>query len=304
MSLPSTVMRSSRSARIGRAVLATASALLIVGCGIRVGQPPAPVPTPEALEVDRQHIAVALERVLLAADPGGSAEPGPAERLGVVLEGYLEAMGGVWLPPPRDEDPQPSSPALEDLPPTLAEAAEVSAAELADALPHAPTEQRAALVSMWLTLRTAQAASAGETGPDCDLPCGEVMIPPTGPLPESAELAAAYDALAYLQEIRAARAGTDTRDRDAGGARDLRLFAEELSGALSGTDSDLRRPAYPLEGDDLGASARTYLETALSQWLVMAAESGRADSLEAVWYTSMLINPGHEISPWPGLGSL
>lgn len=303
MSLPSTIMRNSRPARIGRTISALTTALVIAGCGVRVGQPPVPIPIPDADEAQRQHIAVALEQVLLAADVASKEEGDAADRLSVVLEAYLEDLGGVWLPPPREEDPEPSSPALADPPATLAEAAELSAGELAEALPQAPEVQRGALVSMWLTLRTAQATFGAEPAADCELPCGEAMIPPIDPVPESGELAAIYDALGYLQEIRAARAGTDARDDDAAGARALRLFAEELSGTLSGTDADLRQGAYPVDPDDLSGSSQTYLEAALEQWLVLAADAGDPEFLEALWHTSMVVNPGHEISPWPGLAS-
>lgn len=279
-----------------RALSLFALTLVLGGCGVRVAQPPAPIPTPDVAEQQRQTIAVALERAILAAEAHeGSGDD--FDRLSVILQGYLEEIGGVWLPPPRDDDPDPQSPAGENLPPTTAVAAQEAAARLADALPKVPEDQREAVVSMWLTLRTAEAALTNEPGPACDLPCGETMIPSA--LPESGKLAQVYDALGYLEQVRAARADGEERDRIAAGARALRLFAEEVAGDLSGAEQDTRAAAYPIDPDDLPGSATHYLEAAQREVLILAAAS--PDLLEPLWEISVLINPSHDLKPWPGL---
>lgn len=320
---PARVSNPRRLRTFSQVAAATAAVVLTVsGCGVRVGQPPSPIPTPDAVESHRQSAAVAMERILLAAD----AAPGkvPDGLVPVVTE-YLDDLGGVWIPPGRDDNPFPASPALaqdnSDLAGVLAEAGDLMLT-LANS-----GDNPAAYTSMWLSLYTAQMRIEGDQVRGCTIPCGDGIIPTVFAiareqgenhdlvglldlLHESApDLIAAYDALGYLEEVRAARGNNDVRDALEPGATVLREFADFLAGSAAGSDADPRLNAYQFNPDDIEASIRGYIDEALDGWLAVLTAAAAAGDVRAataaksaVWFTYGSTNPDLQIELWPGFG--
>lgn len=289
----------------------------VAACGIRVGQPPAVIPTADSLQEQRQTAAIALERVLLAAESTTGEIPSGLKQ---VAENYLEHLGGVWLPPARDTDPTPVSPALDHDNSNLQSVIENAATVMLELVATAPPANAEAYASMWLSLKSAGVALAGGPAASCTIPCGAGIIPPVvGELEEPAtghngaltetvrehapELIAVYDALGYAEEIRAARASLEDRDPLAAGAAALRSAADVLAGPTAGTPADLRLSAYLVDVEELPATIQAYAEGAVRGWLATVAAAAPADlpaASAALWHTYESTNPGHRIEAWPG----
>ncbi len=327
-SLACTTMESYRFPRPARRLLAAAAvALILSGCGIRVGAPPAAVPTPDANEELRQEAAVAVERVALTAESAAEAAPEP--NLAALIEvstTYVEDLGGVWLPPPREEDPSPTSPATVATDAGAPEVLDVvldSADTLLSVAAADDSPEPEALVSMWLTLHTAAVVLSADLGADCPDPCGSGMLPPAlteavasgdasaeveqllRAVPaQSPDLIGIYDAAGYVQEVRAARSSGEEREAATERARELRRFADLLAGEAAGTADDTRLSAYEIDLDDLQGSAERYAQAAAEHWLALyphAPAEARQPLIEALWYAYSSAHPDLQVGPWPAL---
>lgn len=342
-SLPCTSMEIMRISPSAQRVLAVAAlTVALVGCNLRVGSPPSPLPTPGAEEVSRQNAAIAVAEVIESAQ---SAQPAPVlTALADASDVYLDALGGMWVPPPRDEDPSPSAPvdlareqpdgAITDE--ALLTSVHVNSDALLELAAQAGTDQAgtdraegdahvgpAALVSMWLTWHTAAAAIAEEADLPCPEPCGsgglspvleEALSPGEPPAAvadlieavplHAPELIGLYDALGYVEQVRAARSGDEDRDALAARARELRRVGNLLAGESAGTDRDPRLSAYPLEVDDLPGTSEQLSGSAAENWLALYPHldaPAREVAIEILWFTYTAANPGGEVETWPGL---
>lgn len=318
-------MTSYRLSGPARSVAALAVATVVLaGCGIRIGGPPAPIPSPDEIQTWRQDAAIAVERVIHAAEgEQGGAEGDVVGDLVEASTEYLDDLGGVWLPPPRDEDPSPISPAHDQVR-DLAAALEESSTQILSLARSGPDDSAAALVSMWLTWHTAAVLLADERGTACPQPCGSGIVPPTlyeeatsGELtsgeealreavaPQSPDLIGVYDALGYIEEVRAARAPADSRDDIAARARELRHLADLLAGESAGTDVDTRLSAYEINLDDLEGSVQKYATAAVEQWLTLVPRlppGAQTPALEGLWHAYSSAEASLEVELWPGLG--
>lgn len=309
-------------AALARLTGVVALAAAVAGCGIRVGSPPAPIPSPDAAEIWRQDLAVTVATVVQVAGAARGEQEEVFAELARVSQGYLEDIGGVWLPPPRDDHPDPASP-VEPVGELSAAAALTIVNQQADALLAGADEGgsgpgAAALASIWLTWHAAAVRVSAGLGEPCPPPCGQ------GPAPENllesdpgpgvgeltalaaqhaGELIAIYDALGYVEEIRAARAGAD-RDEIAAGARQLRRLGELLAGEDTGSPADPRRGAYEVDLSDLEATSRHLNASALEYWLSVLPEASpqaQRAGLEPIWHAFRGAHPDLDLLPWPGL---
>ena len=328
-SLACTSMETYRFSRPARRLLAAAAvAVLLSGCGVRVGAPPAAVPSPDAPEELRQEAAVALERVALTAQTAAGADPEP--NLAALIEvstTYAEDLGGVWLPPPREEDPSPTSPAA--APVADADEREVldvvldSADTLLSVAAEDDSPEPEALISMWLTMHTAAVVLSADLGADCPDPCGAGMLPPalteataSGDAPaeverlveavpaQSPDLIGIYDAAGYVNEVRAARSSGEDREGATQRARELRRFADLLAGEAAGTSEDTRLSAYEIDLEDLQGSTERYAQAAAEHWLELyprVPPEAREPLIEALWFAYASAHPDLQVGPWPAL---
>lgn len=328
-SLARTSKESYRISRPARRLLAAgALAALLSGCGVRVGTPPAGVPSPEAPEELRQEAAVAMERVAVTAQSAAGADPEP--NLAALIEvstTYAQDLGGVWLPPPREEDPSPTSPAA--APAQDADEGEVldvvldSADTLLTVAAADDAPEPDALISMWLTMHTAAVVLSADLGADCPDPCGSGVLPPalaeavaSGDAPEEVErlieavpaqspdLIGIYDAAGYVNEVRAARSSGGDREAATQRARELRRFADLLAGEAAGTPEDTRLSAYQIDLDDLQGSAEGYARAAAEHWLELyprVPAEAREPLIEALWFAYSSAHPDLQVAPWPAL---
>lgn len=328
-SLACTTMESYRFFRRTRRLLAvTAIAVALSGCGIRVGTPPAAIPSADPAEALRQEAAIALEKVARTAQSlAGAASGDDLTALIEVTTTYAEDLGGVWLPPPREEDPSPTSPAAAPVGDVdereLLDVVNEAADDLLTIAADAEAPEPAALISMWLSLHTAAVMLSADLDVECPSPCGSGMLPPalreavaTGDVPADADLLldavpaqapdliGIYDAAGYVQEVRAARSSGEGRDAALDRARDLRRFADLLAGDSAGTPDDTRLSAYDLDLADLPASARRYAQAAAEHWLALyphAPGEARERLIEALWYAYASARPELRVELWPAL---
>lgn len=301
-----------RLIRITTTTLAVVTIIAVGGCGLRIGSPPAPIPTADGHETQRQMVAIALERVTQAAKEDSSAE---ATELAEVAQTYLTDLGGVWIPPPRDEDPSPVSPAQSDPASDTVSALHAGLADIEEALDVVDSPHSEGLVSMWLTLRSGLGAMENDQH-SCQAPCLDLAVgaEPFDPTENSdlalaiaqqaPELVAIYDALGYAQQIQAARSPVgSTQDSRAASAANLRAFADHV--AHEGLDADLdpRQSAYEVDLQDIPATQSELLEQALAAWIVVAAHApeARDQALDYLWNTYQALNPKLPVEAWPGL---
>lgn len=268
-----------------------------------MGQPPAPLPVFDAADDVRQDVAVALERVIIISPDAPYHE---------VLDTYLQDLGGVWVPPPRDEDPSPVSPSEVDPPADLDQALQDASATLVKAMQASSGDHQEAYGSMWLTLQLALADEDIIDAPACADSCGKNAIPISDPndldfdvvISHAPEMVGVYDALGYFEEIQASQADEDSRDEIAAGAQSLRAFAGALAGEAAGTSTDSRLSAYRGDTSAPEAAVAEYLQQALAGWLTVLAHADR-DQIEpvaaAAWHAYSVTNPDYE--PWPGLAN-
>jgi len=301
-----------RLIRTTTATLAVVTIIAVGGCGLRIGSPPAPIPTADGPETQRQMVAIALERVTQAAEQDSGTE---ATDVAEAAQTYLTDLGGVWIPPPRDEEPSPVSPAKSDPASDTVSALHAGLGDIEEALDVVDSAHSEGLVSMWLTLRSGLSAMENDQH-SCQAPCLDLALgtEPFDPTEnrdlaqaiaqQAPELVAIYDALGYAQEIRAARSPVgSTQDSRATSAASLRSFADHV--AHEGLDDDLdpRQSAYEVDLHDIPATQGELLEHALSAWIVVAAHApeARSQALDYLWHTYQALNPELSIEVWPGL---
>ncbi|HLS00430.1 MAG TPA: hypothetical protein VK054_00375, partial [Beutenbergiaceae bacterium] len=281
-------------------------------CGLRIGSPPAPVPSAGPLETQRQQVAIALERIHHAASEEDDAV---SDTLADISHTYLEDLGGVWLPPPRDENPSPSSPAESDPAPDTLTAVTDGLKQVEEALDLGNSPNSQAFVSIWLTLKTAQETLSDNTS-ECTPPCLQSALPDSDAVDElsddtladittdAPELATIYDALAYSQEIKAARLSPgEKQKRKATLAKDFRHLADLLEVSPTLDTQTPRHAAYQVDMDDLDHTQTLLLQQALEGWVVVAAQDSpeRPVALDFLWRTYKALNPELELDSWPGL---
>ena len=288
------------------AAAAIAVALLLGGCGdLRLELPPPAAVEPDAAETLRQRAAVdaealgrlARDAAALSADP---AQTALLDEVAAAADRHLEALGGVYDPPPVVVDgvdrptPSPTPAAPENLPPptpdvVVAELRESAASARADssaAQDGAMARLLAAVAVNRLLLADAVAAAAAL--PPDEAPAVAFEIPeavPAGVTPaDVAVLVQSEDALGLAWEVAAARSSDAEQDAAAARARLHRERAQAWAdaGGLTGTDDDPRRASYDLPdavrlGQDPAATTSTLseLEGALAEayaGLVASAE--------------------------------
>ncbi|MPV49586.1 hypothetical protein GCG21_06110 [Pseudactinotalea sp. HY160] len=315
-----------------------AIAALSAGCGVRIGSPPAPIPSPDAVEQLRQLLArnatgVADVTSRVEATSANAAEgPGPADLFGLVSDiGSEQAgdLGGVWTPPPRPatdtHDPadpagsgdptdpvDPTEPTESTEPAVLSPEAAVaeltaSLTELADLAEQDLPEGWISTVGSMLVTRQAMVGAGRDL---LGLDCGPVCPAPLAPvnLNDGAtkdSIIAHLDAIGYLGEIAAAQADGEEQEALAARAADHRAAARTMIAAAAGTDADPRRPAYAIGADGVDTAIRLRQGELVAAWIAAAQESRgpeRAAALDQAWTAYFGTHGGAVVGgPWPGL---
>ncbi|UFU04171.1 hypothetical protein LQF12_06205 [Ruania suaedae] len=279
--------------------------MLMAGCSVRLDVPPDPVPSPGPAEQIRQAQALASEHLAdLATAAAGTApaDLAPAmTEIATAAQTQLDALGGVWSPPPRPEDPSPTAPgaaAPDDAAPAevvsaLVESATTARAAVADP---AVDPSLASVLSAIVVQREAAADHvAGLLGIDPGLAEPEPALPDTLTA-AAAGLCRTLDALGYAGETLAARSGGEERSRAAQQARADRDLSERIAVAagLAGTASDPREASYAV--DDPEQDMATWRAALVTGWLaqVPAAEPGeRAGVLDHARLAARTAPPDH-----------
>ncbi|HLS25046.1 MAG TPA: hypothetical protein VK063_04155, partial [Beutenbergiaceae bacterium] len=277
------------AARSGRFRPWRAAAMLLVlglltACGVRLDLPPPPAPTPEGQDAVRQEAAVAVQTL---TGPARSAAESASEEVATVLnavagdaEVHLEALGGVWQPPPRPEDDD------EDLGEETAAAASADAgsAEPADVV-HLLEDTAAGfrsdlgqidgeLATLLTSIAANQVLHARQLRNALDMGPADPPTLPEDPFPaefgvEAAELSRLLDASGYVAEVRAARSSGEERDRLIDHAEQMRAQADLVArrGGFAATSEDPREPVYELQLEDLSAQTEDLARARVSAWL-------------------------------------
>ena len=259
----------------------------LTGCSLRVDSPPPEIPTPDAAEALRAELAestATLADLARAAVEGdGVADDVSAELLTLAdaSTAHLEALGGIWTPPPRPDDPSPT-PEGE----TTASAEEVltaltaAATQVQEALAEPLWEPEAAtlLAAIAIYRDGALQRLAGALGTD-----PPATPEPEGTLPEQLDAATAplcrtLDALGYAYEVQAARSSGDPRERSITRAEQSRALAEQVAvlAGYDGTDQDPRQVSYAV-GEDLGETIETWRAQLVPAWLTLIGPASAED---------------------------
>lgn len=302
---PPSTGRSVRRAVLSPLALLLTLVLGLTGCGVRLDLPPAPAPVPEGQDAVRQEAAQAVTAIAGAARAAAQDAP---EEVSAILqmvaddaEAHLDALGGVWEPPPRPEpadesadrpdgdpgnaDESSQSPAGAD-PVADADAAgalaalETDAADLRGSAAGVDPELATLLVSISVN----QHLHARDLRTALDLEPADAPEAPDDPFPaefgpEAATLCRALDASGYVAEVRAGRTSGEESSRLAQRAGDLRAQAELIAtrGGFSGTAEDPREPAYALDLEDLSGQAGGLDRTLVPAWLDLLGPAESAD---------------------------
>lgn len=296
--------------------------LVLTGCGVRLDVPPAPAPVPEGQDAVRQEAAQAVSVILRSAE---LAAPDAPEQVGGILQAvaadaqaHLDALGGVWEPPPRPEpaDPEDAPPAHPE-PVSTADASDVLAAleaaapQLRGGAAGVEPDLAVLLVSVSANQHVHARDLAAALGVDPAPPPAEPADPgdayPVAFGPEAAPLCRALDAAGYLAEVRAGRAGGEEAARLAERAEELRAQAELVAtrGGFSGTEEDPREIAYALAFEDLPGQARALALARVPAWLNLleAAEEGADRELIAIQVIQVALavhGRGEPVPTFPG----
>lgn len=312
-----------------RALTATTAGVAVIAltaaCGVRIGTPPAPIPSPDETEQVRQQLARNAAGVveLTGRTTAGASDIEPElgelfESVSTVAVDQARDLGGVWVPPPRPADDAASPSAIPSPSPSTADPAPLSpesaVAELTDSLAEVarlaaqdlPSDWTAVVGSMLVSRRSMVAAGRQELGLDCGPVCPEPVAEVSlndGATKEA--IVAHLDAIGYLSEVAAARASGEERERHRKRAADYRAVAQAMIGASDGTDADPRRPAYSIGEDGPLPSIQLLQGDLVSAWITAAQESRgaeRAAALEQAWTAYLGAHGGPAVStPWPGL---
>ncbi len=294
-----------------------AVAALTAGCGVRIGSPPAPIPSPDQVETLRQALARNASEVVDLTDRVDSEAPAELfESISVSAVDQVHDLGGLWVPPPRPEDPEesPTDPSTSPTGEPTGISTRTAVAELsaslaqvdrlvADDLPH---EWTAVVGSLLLSRRSMVAAGRDALGLDCGTLCPEPVAAVSlmdGPTKDA--IISHLDAIGYLSEIAAARASGEEREALADRAARYRQSAATMVGPRAGTDADPRRPAYSIADDGLLTSIQLLQGELVAGWIAAAAESEGADrdaALEQAWTAYLAAHGGPVVAgAWPGL---
>lgn len=266
-------------------VLAILVALVLAGCGVRIDTPPPDFEHPQGEDALRQDAAEQVAQLIDAIGYAAGATDGAVLEVLAAVDAdareHLEALGGLWEPPPRPDDPEPTQPPLIDPldPPGVAGLLERTAQRLTEDALTAEPEFATLLVSIATNYVVQAQALHAALGSD-PAPLEEVPDPVPAMLGSDATaLCRVLDAAGYVAEIRAARASGQQADTLAGQARSLRAQSELVAqrGAFSGTDDDPREPAYALELDDLAGQAEQLRRDLVPAWLAVLGQSEGAD---------------------------
>ncbi|SED85417.1 hypothetical protein [Ruania alba] len=278
-----------RPTRLLVGVLTTALVLLTGACSVRLDTPPAPIPSPEQSERIRQASALAtaelaeLARSITAEDADLTAL---LEDVAGDAQVQLEALGGVWEPPPRpaetDAAETPGSNAdgpgtAEDVLTALTASSE--AAREAIASPDVGSDLAALLAAIVLNRDGSASRLADQLGVADPVPAAEPRTPAT--LGASATgLCRTLDALGYAGELLAARSSGNAQDRAARTAAQMRDLAEQVAIAAGIDDSgtDPREASYAVgAGTDLEETVEAWRGDLVTGWLAQLAPADAAD---------------------------
>lgn len=263
---------------------------------------PPPIPSADAAESVRQGAAQEASALAEAAsatlaslvpEPTWGSVDGDLEHIAQTSAEHLAALGGVWAPPPRPDDPYATSTAgatnatpdaeiPADAVAVLTALEGAAAAAGAAAAQDAVDGELATLLASVAVSRSLQAdrlrASLGL--PALDDAATAVLDLPQAFGPGAPDLVRLLDSAGYVWEVRAARGAADDRAAAAALAEGLRAQANEIAerAGLAGTPADPRESVYAVDRADLpGASAALQAEL-LPAWLAEVATAGAADT--------------------------
>lgn len=267
--------------RLLRTIACTTALLaLLTACSLRLDTPPSETPTPGPTQSAREDLAGGTaELAAQARSAAAGASDTVAQELAAIAEAseaHLEALGGLWTPPPRPGTPSPSAAGSsgaasdtaspQDVVETLAD---MTATDDLLTEPAWPAETATLIASITvyrhgalLRLRHDLGQAGGEPPEVPDLP--EHLDG------QADELCRTLDGLGYAYEVRAARTGGQQREQALTRARHYRGAAQRVAEAagVSHTNSDPRRVSYDLN-DDLAETIVTWQAELLPAWLAL-----------------------------------
>lgn len=293
--------------------------LALTGCSVRLDTPPDPVPTPDAAESLRAELAESTETLITLAhaaaedtareNAGEDGNTATAELIALAdaSTAHLEALGGIWTPPPRPEDPSPTpAPEItatpEDVLTALTEAATGVQEALAEPLWEPEAATLLASIALYRDGALTRLASALGTEPPA-------RPEPDGHLPEqldatTAPLCRTLDALGYAYEVQAARSSGDLRERAATRAEQRRALAEQVAvlAGYDGTADDPRQASYAV-GEDLGETIARWQAELVPAWLALIGPAEAADRATLLTWARAAADlaPPPANEPFPGL---
>ncbi|MBT0995742.1 DUF4439 domain-containing protein [Cellulomonas sp. DKR-3] len=312
--------------RTGAALVATAVALVVAGCGLRLETPPPAEPTPDAVEQVRARtvddaLALTDAATSAAATADGSSDDALhtlLEQVATISTEQADALGGVYesgLEPTASPAPTSAGSAVEATPDeVLALLGSTSTTALADADDVADGPLARLVGSVAVSRADLADRLAARLGADSPAPpaADAQEVPDEVPTPVAAPLARAHDEAGFTFELVAARRSDDDRDRSlTAAARDRVLGARwAASAALTDTAQDPRLAAYALPAgldDDallerLALSVRTGLADAYAAAVAEVPAGGRAPYLDGLRRSVADARPwGAAPSAFPGL---
>lgn len=239
---------------------------------------------------EQAHAAAAGSEGALARELSALAE---------ASEEHLQALGGIWTPPPRPGTPSPtptesvSTVSAQDVVGTLADMTTSAGEVIANPL---WSNETATLLASIMTYRSGALLRLRELlGNDGDGNSESTKAAETSEPPgltelsqrsgqDAAALCRTLDALGYGYEVRAARSDGQQQDRAATRARHYRATAEEVAEAagIDGSEDDPRRTSYSI-GDDLDQTIASWRAELVPGWLSLigGAEPGSRAELFA-----------------------
>ncbi len=287
-----------RSAAAGLPTAAIAVLVLVLaltGCSVRLDTPPPAVPTPDATEQARAALAeqtatlVSLARAARGEEATGQSAPqadGPdvaaeLEALATASEQQLAALGGLWTPPPRPDDPSPTpAPQPTATPQDVLTALEEAAAQVQESVgdPVWDGDTATLLASIAVYRDGALARLSHALGTDAPAPAESATELPTELTAASAPLCRTLDGLGYAYEVQAARSDGEQRSQAVARAAQNRDLAEQVAvlGGYDGTAEDPRRASYAV-GDDLSETIVTWQSELLPGWLALVSPAAPGD---------------------------
>jgi len=303
--------------------------LALTGCSVRLDTPPPPVPTPDEAEQARSALAEQTETLLALAraaggeqpadqdgegadggDQGAATDPEVAAELAALAtasEAQLAALGGLWTPPPRPDDPSPT-PAPEptatpqDVLAALTDAATPVQEAVGEPFWDAETATLLASIAVYRDGALVRLSDAlGTNAPTLPEPAADL---PAELGADSAPLCRTLDGLGYAYEVQAARSDGDRRAQAVTRAEANRALAEQVAvhGGYDGTADDPRQASYAV-GEDLSETIGRWQGELLPAWLALVGPAAPADRpvlLTQVRAAAALAPPPADVA-FPGL---